>query len=137
MNGFQKELKPERKMSLPVTEDTEVKVDSEAYKARERNLAMMTYLTLAFTMEMNINMIAKAQTDEWLNSLAYLVVRELLGRYKPNDNISQVEARLILNRLTMKKNKDPSVLFEKISEIQNRYNTARHKLDDISCSSGI
>ena len=36
----------------------------------------------------------------------------------------------MLNKLTMKKNEDPSVLFEKISEIQNRYNTARHKLDE-------
>ena len=88
MKGFQKALKPEREVSLPAMEDTEVEVDSEAYKACERNLAAMTYLTLAFTSEMNINMIAKAQMDEWPNGLAYLVVRELLRRYKPNDNIS-------------------------------------------------
>ena len=42
-------MKPEREVSLPVTEDKEVKVDSEAYKAHERNLAAMTYLTLAST----------------------------------------------------------------------------------------
>ena len=88
MKGFQKALKPERELSLPATEDTEVEEDSEVYKARERNLVAMTYLTLAFTSEMNINMIAKAQTDEWPNGLAYLVVRELLRWYKPNDNIS-------------------------------------------------
>ena len=111
-------------------EDSEVEVDSEAYKVSERNLATMTYLTLAFTMEMNINMIAKVQTDEWPNGLAYLVVRELLRWYKPNDNISRVEVRQMLNKLMMKKNEDPSLLFEKISEIQNRYNTAKHKLDE-------
>ena len=49
MKGFQKALKLERELSLPVTEDTEVEEDSEAYKARERNLVAMTYLTLAFT----------------------------------------------------------------------------------------
>ena len=78
MKGFQKVLKPERELSLPVTEDTEVEEDSEAYKVRERNLVVMTHLTLAFTLEMNINMITKAQMDEWPNGLAYLVVRELL-----------------------------------------------------------
>ena len=60
IKGFQKALKPEREVSLPATEDAEVKVDSEVYKVRERNLAVMTYLTLAFTTEKNINMIAKA-----------------------------------------------------------------------------
>ena len=34
-----------------------------------------------------------------------------------------------MNNLMKKKNEDPTVLFKKISEIQNRYNTARHKLD--------
>ena len=88
MKGFQKALKTEREMSLPEMEEEEVEIDSKAYKARERNLAAMTYLTLAFTMEMNMNMITKAQMDEWPNGLAYLVVKELLERYKPNDNIS-------------------------------------------------
>ena len=36
---------------------------------------------------------------------------------------------MLNNNLTMRKNKDPSVLFEKISEIQNRYNMVKHKLD--------
>ena len=130
MKGFQKALKPEKEVSLPAMEEEEVEIDSEVYKAHERNLAAMTYLTSAFTMEMNINMITKAQMDEWPNGLAYLVVKELLERYKPNDNISQVEAQLMLNKLKMKKNIDPSILFEKISEIQNRYNMARHKLDE-------
>ena len=88
MKGFQKALKPEKEVSLPAMEEEEVEIDSEVYKAHERNLAAMTYLTSAFTMEMNINMITKAQMDEWVNGLAYLVVKELLERYKPNDNIS-------------------------------------------------
>ena len=36
----------------------------------------------------------------------------------------------MLNNLMMKKNEDPSVLFEKITEIRNRYNMGRHKLDE-------
>ena len=75
-------------------------------------------------------MIARAQTDEWPNGLAYMVVKELLDKYKPSDNMSRVEAGLMLINVTMKKNDDPSVLFEKISEIQNRYNTVTRKLDE-------
>ena len=51
--------------------------------------------------------------------------------------LDQDEVRLMLNNLTIKKNKDPSVLFEKISEIQNRYGTAKHKLDKEGCSGRI
>ena len=36
----------------------------------------------------------------------------------------------MLNNVMMKKNNDPSVLFEKISENQNRCNTVMHKLDE-------
>ena len=50
--------------------------------------------------------------------------------YKPSGDISRAEAWLMLNNVRMKKNDDPSVLFEKIYKIQNRYNTASRKLDD-------
>ena len=61
MKGFQKALKPEREMSLPEMEEDEVEIDSEAYKVHERNLAAMMYLILAFTTEMNMNMIARGK----------------------------------------------------------------------------
>ena len=78
MKIFQKALKPEREMSLPEMEEEEVEIDSEAYKVCERSLTEMMYLILAFTMEMNMNMMARALTDEWPNGLAYLVVKKLL-----------------------------------------------------------
>ena len=75
MTGFQMALKPERETSLPEMEEEELEINSEMYKARERNLTAMKYLTLAFTTEMfttemNKNMIATAQTNEWPNGLA-------------------------------------------------------------------
>ena len=130
VKGFQKVLNPEREEDLPAMEETVADENSAAHKARDWNLAAMMYLTLAFSMETNINMIARAQTDEWPNGLAYMVVKELLDKYKPSDNMSRVEAGLMLINVTMKKNDDPSVLFEKISEIQNRYNTVTRKLHE-------
>ena len=137
VKGFQKALKPEREEDLPATEETVVDENSAAHKARDRNLMAMTYLTLAFSTEANMNMIARAQTDEWPNGLVYKVVKELLVKYKPTDNMSRVEARLMLNSVTMKRNDDPSVMFEKISEIQNRYNTATHKLDEVDLIAAV
>ena len=92
VKGFQKALKPEREEDLPATKETVVDENSAAHKARDRNLMAMTYLTLAFLTETNMNMIARAQTDEWPNGLAYKVVKELLVHYKPSDNMSRVEA---------------------------------------------
>ena len=81
-------MKPEREMSLPDMEEAEVEINSKAYKVREKTLTAMMHLTLAFTTEMNMNMIAREQTDEWPNGFTYLVVKELFEQYKPNDNIS-------------------------------------------------
>ena len=64
MKGFQKALKPERETNLPETEEEEFEINSEAYKAHERNLAAMMYLILAFSKELFMNMIARAQMDE-------------------------------------------------------------------------
>ena len=61
IKGFQNALKPKRETNLPEMEEDEVERHSEACKARERNLAAMTYLSYLFSTELNINMIARAQ----------------------------------------------------------------------------
>lgn len=39
----------------------------------------------------------------------------MLEKNKPNDNMARVEARTMLNWVSMKPDDDPSVLFEQIS----------------------
>jgi len=39
--------------------------------------------------------------------------------------------RQIVNKTVMKKDDDPSIFFEPISEVQNRYNIANRKLKNI------
>ena len=130
MKGFQKALKESAEADLPTSEEAEVEEGSNADKARNRNLNVMTYLTMAFTTESNMTMIMRAQTDNWPSGLAWKVVKELLEKYKPNDNMARVEARMMLNNVSMKSDDDPNVLFEQISQIQNRFGTAARTIED-------
>jgi hypothetical protein len=40
------------------------------------------------------------------------------------------ELRTMLNEVSMKDAEDPSVLFEQVSAIRNRYDTAAHQIDE-------
>ena len=128
--GFQKALKESAEAYLPTSEEVEVEEGSNADKAHNRNLNAMMYLMMAFTTESNMTMIMRAQTDDWPSGLAWKVVKELLEKYKPNDNMARVEARMMLNNVSMKNDDDPSVLFEQISQIQNHFGSAAHTIKD-------
>jgi hypothetical protein len=44
--------------------------------------------------------------------------------------MTRVELRHQLNKVTMKKDADPVTLFEQLSAIENRYNTASRKIEE-------
>ena len=52
----------------------------------------------------------------------------LLKKYQPHDTMTRVELRSQLNDLKMKKTEDPADIFEKISAIENQYNTKSNKV---------
>eukprot|EP00957_Ditylum_brightwellii_P075761 5757855-Ditylum_brightwellii.AAC.1 len=80
-----------------------------------------------------MGLIYAAITNDWPTGLAYKVVVALHKKYAPNDLISKVELRHELNAVLMKKEEDPTRLFEKLSGLQNRFNTATFQIatDDI------
>jgi hypothetical protein len=88
-------------------------------------------LTMTFITEGSLGMIYKAMSNhDWPAGLAYQVVVLLFKKFSPDDRISRVELRTMLNAVTMKVNEaDPSVLFEPVSAIQNGYDTVNHKID--------
>ena len=90
----------------------------------------MTYLTMAFTTEADMTMIMRAQSDEWPSGLAWKVVKELMIKYNPNDNMARVEEKMMLNEVSMNNDDDPSVLFEQISQIQNQFGMAARTIED-------
>ena len=130
MKGFQKALKESVEADLTTSKEVEVEEGSNADKAHNRNLDAMTYLMMAFTTESNMTMIMRAQTDDWPSGLAWKVVKELLEKYKPNDNMARVEARMMLNNVSMKNDNDLSVLFEQISQIQNHFGSVARTIED-------
>jgi hypothetical protein len=68
---------------------------------------------------------------DWQAGLAYLVVVQLFKKFSPDDGLSRVELRLtFLNAVSMRDKEDPSILFEQVSAIQNRYDTANHQIDE-------
>jgi hypothetical protein len=77
--------------------------------------------SISFTTEKAINIIYAACKENWLDGEAYLVVRELYKRYRPLDTVSKVNMRQDLSRVKMKKDINPSELFETPTSIQNQF----------------
>jgi hypothetical protein len=96
----------------------------------KRNKLAMSNITLAFTNEGTMGLLYKVKTNYWPGGLAHLLVVALFKKYQPQDTISRVESRQRLSGIKMKKNEDPSILFELINSIEIRYNTAAKKIDE-------
>jgi hypothetical protein len=126
-------LKIGGEVNMPMTEDTIIVETTDVGKlqavAVRRNAIAMANLTMAFTSETTINVVYKAMSIEWPSGLAHLVVAALFKKYRPQDTITRVELRQVLNAIKMKKGTDPATLFEQISSVENKYNTATKKID--------
>ena len=97
--------------------------------AKKRNEIAMANFTMAFTTEGTISLVYKAETADWPDGLAHLIVSAMLQRYMPQDTVTRVELRQMLNKVTMKPNDDPRVIFEQLSTIENRYTTATQRIE--------
>ena len=104
--------------------------DKPKNQARARNELAVASLTMAFTNPSLIGLIHEAQTVDYPDGLAFLVIKQLLDKYKPTDTMSRVELRLKLNKIKMKKSQDPKKLFEQIAEVRNLYSTSKHKINE-------
>ena len=114
--------------SMPASDaellDETVDADKTKIAAKKRNAVAMANLSMAFTSEGTMGLVYKAMTSAWPNGLAHLVIKALFKKYQPQDTVTRVELRQMLNKIGMKKNADPATLFEQIASIENRYNTA-------------
>jgi hypothetical protein len=131
---FTQALKVGGETNLPAKEDDAMDISTDVGKlqsaAVRRNAIAMANLTMAFTSEATINLVCKAMTAEWPTGLAHLVVAAMFKKCRPQDTITRVELRQVLNNIKMKKSKDPATLFEQICSIANKYNTATKKIDE-------
>ena len=67
---------------------------------------------MAFSNESEMGIIYEAQTLEYPDGLAYLVVKQLMDQYKLTDTMFRVEMPQKLNKIKMKRNKNSKKLFE-------------------------
>ena len=93
--------------------------DKKKIAAKKKNSVAFATLTTAFTTEKLLMLIIKSKTAEWPSRLAWMVVAALLKKFQPLDRITHVELRQNLNKISMKKNKNPEILFEQISVAVN------------------
>ena len=137
VNKFVAALQPNDEADLPAREDEDLnEADSDDLKkigARSRNAVAMASYAMAFTCESTLRMIFKAITTDWPTGKASKVTDLLLKKFKPQDIMPRVELRQELNKIKLKKNADPSGLFEQISTVENRYNNATSQVskDDL------
>jgi hypothetical protein len=97
--------------------------------AKKRNEVAIANFTMTFTSEGTISLVYKAATADWPDRLAHLIVVTMLQRYIPQDTVTRVELRQMLNKVSMKPNDDPRVIFEQISTIEDRYTTATQTIE--------
>ena len=60
-------------------------------------------------------------TKEWPNGAAWLILKRLVKRYKPNDLMTEVELNRKLSELKMRNNENPGNLFTQIAAIRTWY----------------
>jgi hypothetical protein len=130
---FVEALKESAETDLPGTEDTRIDEATDIGKrqvaAKKRNAIGMAHLTMALTSEGTMGLVYKAMTTDWPNGKVHLVVAGLFKKFQPQDTITRVELRQMLNKVCMKKDEDPAKLFEQLGSIENRYNTATRQID--------
>eukprot|EP00977_Amphora_coffeiformis_P019679 scaffold7386_cov160-Amphora_coffeaeformis.AAC.9 len=88
-------------------------------EAKKRNAVAVASLTMAFTTQALMKHVNKACDEDWPSGLAHKIVKSLFNKYRPKDNISKVELRMMLNKVSMKPKDNPEKLFEQLAEIQN------------------
>ena len=104
--------------------DADAAVAALQTAAKRRNDIAMAQFTMAFVTDSELSMIYEAETTEWPNGKASLVVDALFKKYSPQDTASLVELQQELNNVSMKNTDDPAVLFGKLAAIRNKYNNA-------------
>ena len=119
---------------MPLSEAEVLDESTDAGKkriaAKRRNAVAMASLSMAFTSEGTMGLVYKAMSADWPNGLAHLVIKGLFKKYQPEDTVTLVELRQMLNKISMKKDSNPATMFEQIASVENRYNTAKRKIQE-------
>ena len=99
-------------------------------QAKKKNDLAISSLLMAFSKEGTMGIITRTISDDWPTGLGYKVIKALMKQYRPIDTITKVEVQQKLNKITMKKGSNPTLLFEELSGIEEKYMIPGHKIDE-------
>ena len=91
VHKFKEALGEKPEPDLPRSDSIPLQPTRDIHKPRieanKRNETALACLTMAITNEEQLGLIYEAMTNEYPDGLAYLVVQQLLQKYKPQDTI--------------------------------------------------
>ena len=123
--GFTSALEKGGDPNMPASHDAtidETKAEGKLQaKAKKTNLIAMGNLAMSFKTDTLVGIVNRSKSKEWPHGLAWKVMESLKKKFEPQDNISMVELRIELSKVSMKKNDNPEVIFDQISKIKNRF----------------
>jgi hypothetical protein len=80
-------------------------ITKEQGVAIRKNKSSMASFPMAFTTDKAINIVYAASAEGWPEGVAYLVMRDLMKKYRPSDTVSKFEMRQHLTRIKIKRNR--------------------------------
>jgi hypothetical protein len=86
--------------------------------AKRKNSVAVAAFTMAFTTPKSFAFVAKGSSTDWPEGNANMIVKALMKKYSPQDLISRIEMKDELEKVSMKKNEDPSTLFNQIQALE-------------------
>ena len=134
VHGFKSAVERTADVNIPVSDS--VVIDENTFdsklqlKAKRANEVAMANLMMAFVSESLMGLIHQSMDSDWPSGLACKVIDGLHRRYVPQDFMYHVEMRQALNGVTMKLEDNSASLFETLSGIKNRYQSASVKIID-------
>jgi hypothetical protein len=121
--GFAQAIENTKKPDIPFSQaacdalDTTLPVSAKSVKAVARNKKAVSSFAMASTNAKAMVHLHKGTDAVWPKGLACNITKSLLKKYHPQDNISKVECIQALRQFKLKKNQDPSKVFDHIVEV--------------------
>jgi len=103
--------------------DATVAAEKLQIDAVKKNAMAMANFTMSFQTEQLMQLVIKSITVGYPEGLAHTVVAGLIKKFQPNDRMSKVELIKAMSKVHMSEEEDPTVLFEMLSGIENRFRT--------------
>ena len=86
-----------------------------------KNAAASASLVLAFTTATLMDIVTSTETDEYPGGIANQAIKKLFRKYRPQDNISKVEAETELSKLQFNPSAHPEKFFMQLAVMKNKY----------------